>query len=364
MSLRKIGQFLSLPVDIQWRAALVRLPWLVPLQVLKVTTPEGPYPFIIQMTSRGQYKIPVYVFLPPEASRTDTHCPVHLDFHGGGFIMGSVLEQAPFCAMVAREKGCIVLSVDYRKGPLDKFPAAIEDAEDVLAAVLDKDRNSVAGRELRDNIRDYQKDLNKVKAESKSLQPKSASTLDPCRVSMSGFSSGGNIALNLALSVRTSDIKWPSIIPNDPQWIPLLLYYPSFDARLLPSERPRPSNMPAVKSRVNLALDDILMPTYLPKEQRSHPRASPGLVDIESLHPRAKVFLVLPEMDTLSEQSEVWIKKMEDAKQSQRLQVYRAKGMKHGWVNFPESWIGDAEKAEKKRAYDAMWAFWNKAVQE
>lgn len=39
--------------------------------------------------------------------------PVVLDFHGGGFIMGSPLEQAPYAAMMARELGAVVISVSY-----------------------------------------------------------------------------------------------------------------------------------------------------------------------------------------------------------------------------------------------------------
>ena len=46
--------------------------------------------------------------------------------------MGSYLEQAPFCAKLARELKCVVLSVDYRTGPIHKHPAALEDAQDVL----------------------------------------------------------------------------------------------------------------------------------------------------------------------------------------------------------------------------------------
>ncbi len=62
-----------------------------------------------------------------------------VDFHGGGFYLGSCLEQAPFCSSMARQLNTIVISVDYRMGPFHRFPAAIEDGEDVLSAILDKD---------------------------------------------------------------------------------------------------------------------------------------------------------------------------------------------------------------------------------
>lgn len=96
-----------------------------------------PHPFVLNLPSRGSYQSPLYVFLPPaihNAARTDP-IPVVIDFHGGGFFLGPCLEQTPFCAQISRELGAIVLSVDYRLGPFDKFPAAVED---VLYAVLDE----------------------------------------------------------------------------------------------------------------------------------------------------------------------------------------------------------------------------------
>lgn len=69
------------------------------------------------------------------AARTDT-VYVIIDFHGGSFSLGSYLEQAPFCAQLARGLGVIVWSVDYRLGPIEKFPAAAEDPGDILYTAL------------------------------------------------------------------------------------------------------------------------------------------------------------------------------------------------------------------------------------
>ena len=63
--------------------------------------------------------------------------PVVIDFHGGGFVLGSYLEQTPFCAKLARELNCVLVTVDYRMGPASKHSAALEDAEDVLSAFID-----------------------------------------------------------------------------------------------------------------------------------------------------------------------------------------------------------------------------------
>lgn len=42
-------------------------------------------------------------------------------------MLGSPLEDSPFCSSMSRETGALVLNVDYRLGPTDTFPAAIEE---------------------------------------------------------------------------------------------------------------------------------------------------------------------------------------------------------------------------------------------
>jgi acetyl esterase len=48
-------------------------------------------------------------------------------FHGGGLVAGSLDTHDPICRALANASGCRVLSVDYRLGPENRFPAAIED---------------------------------------------------------------------------------------------------------------------------------------------------------------------------------------------------------------------------------------------
>lgn len=353
-SFSRIAKFSTLPLPVQWRALLVRMPWLTPLAALRVTSPEGPFPSIFQLPSRTEeYSIPVYVFIPPvpDGSGGGTLAlPVHLDFHGGGFIMGSCLEQAPFCAMLARKTGRVVLSIDYRKGPIDQFPSAIEDAEDVLAAILDSSSQTRAGKLLRTEI-----------SRSFSSGTDVSTSLDIQRISVSGFSSGGNLALNLALSISTPDLDWPTLFPATQQKIPLLLFYPSFDARQLPSERQQPNDMPK-PGGVFSTLDTYLMPTYLPVELRAHPRASPGLADITAnkLHLGSQILLVLPELDSLAEQSSTWIEKVKKEGKENQLEVVHMPGMRHGWTQFPDYFLKDHERDAKQRIFEHAVKFVNK----
>lgn len=59
---------------------------------------------------------------------------VVLWLHGGGFVLGS-LETERSHAPLARESGCAVVSVDYRRAPEDPFPAAVEDCYATLCWV-------------------------------------------------------------------------------------------------------------------------------------------------------------------------------------------------------------------------------------
>jgi ATP-dependent RNA helicase DDX3X len=281
---------------------MVQLPRFAPLSILHITSPKGPHPFLISLPSRKDGLIVIYVFVPPrpvdledneKEERTQTgewKMPVVLDFHGGGFTLGSPLEQAPYAAMMSRELGAVVISVSYRIGPFHQFPAAIHDAEDVLSAILDTSGVSKAGKVLRTEIQRYydmtrEMALKKKKKENVTphLEGVTTITLDPTRLAISGFSSGGNIALNMAISVppcpefalsspttglshlqnerpspaRTmspllppnraptilDDVAQPWLSPlppphAQPRMLPLLLFYPSLDARLLPHERP------------------------------------------------------------------------------------------------------------------------------
>ena len=425
-----LSAFLQLPFAIQWRTFLVQLPRYVPLSILHLTSPEGPHPFVAALPSRDDaYSIPIYVFVPPSpASSPDDDddddddanynagprkLPVHLDFHGGGFIMGSPLEQAPFCALLSRTLGAVVISVSYRLGPLHQFPAAIHDAEDVLAAVLDSDGATPGGRALRAELQRHysmQQHAGRQQEQQDGAAARSSIELDPAHLSISGFSAGGNLALNLALSVPTSDspppsppaspspsssssssssatapdvsAPWPSLLPfptAHPTLIPLLLFYPSLDARLPHHQRPLPPSM-SQEPRVP-GLFSILGPTYLPQRFRAHPRASPGLANpLHALHRNVSIFLVLPERDSLAVQSQVWVGKMREAgwsgpvrkgdgdekgdvggetegkgegegRRNGGLEVWHAPGCRHGWTQFPESWLGKHEKAERRNVF-------------
>jgi acetyl esterase len=62
--------------------------------------------------------------------------PVLVYFHGGGWVYGSVRRNDSLARDLAVRTGAVVVSVDYRLAPEHVFPAAVEDAWEVLADVF------------------------------------------------------------------------------------------------------------------------------------------------------------------------------------------------------------------------------------
>lgn len=47
--------------------------------------------------------------------------------HGGGYVIGDVVQDNAFCALTARESDIVVVSANYRLAPEHPFPAALDD---------------------------------------------------------------------------------------------------------------------------------------------------------------------------------------------------------------------------------------------
>ncbi|XP_037476103.1 probable carboxylesterase 18 [Triticum dicoccoides] len=75
------------------------------------------------------------VFSPSADNAEATPLPVLVYFHGGGFALLSA-ASAPLdamCRRFCRELGAVVVSVNYRRAPEHRYPAAYDDCADVLS---------------------------------------------------------------------------------------------------------------------------------------------------------------------------------------------------------------------------------------
>src|SRR3954468_7087741 len=58
--------------------------------------------------------------------RTGPALPLIVNFHGGGWVVGSLDTADWLCSNVAAAAGAVVVSVDYRLAPTPRWPAAAE----------------------------------------------------------------------------------------------------------------------------------------------------------------------------------------------------------------------------------------------
>lgn len=63
--------------------------------------------------------------------------PILVYAHGGGFVTGNLDTDHAHCVELARDGGCLVVSVDYRLAPENPCPAALEDVESAFRYALD-----------------------------------------------------------------------------------------------------------------------------------------------------------------------------------------------------------------------------------
>lgn len=70
--------------------------------------------------------IPIRLYRPKSA--TPGNPPVLVYFHGGGHVIGDLESHDSVARALCNGGECAVISVNYRKAPEHKFPAAVEDA--------------------------------------------------------------------------------------------------------------------------------------------------------------------------------------------------------------------------------------------
>lgn len=191
----------SAPVEPIWHAAIPMSPQLDPeaealLEVMRAVGTAQPYTLPVEqareqmraaLVTRGE---PIALSVVEDASLPTPHgaltmrlyrpttgvLPISLFLHGGGWTLNDLDTHDRLCRRIARRSGWLVASLDYRRAPEHKHPAALDDAH-------------VAYRWLLDNAERIEG--------------------DPSRLAVIGESSGGATAACLTLLLRDLGAQLP-----------------------------------------------------------------------------------------------------------------------------------------------------------
>ena len=227
--------------------------------------------------------------------------PAILYLHGGGLIAGTPDMMAGATDAIARETGTVVVAPAYRLAPESPFPAGLEDAYSTLIWM------HTHATEL---------------------------GIDPMRISVMGWSAGGNLAAGLSILARDR-----SAVALRSQ----ILLYPTLDIRTgtedAPSDDPltgefiwaRPQNSFSWKmAKGDVANDDSRI-GYL----------SPSLTDNLSRLPPA--FIIAGALDLLRDEDIAYAQRLMKAGVPTELVVYS--GAIHTFDAFPGA-LGDRARAD------------------
>ena len=109
------------------------------------------------MIQQKGLSIPIRIYTP---INSPSLLPVLVFYHGGGMVIGDLDSYDTLCRQLARQSGCIVVSVAYRLAPENTFPAAVDDAfaatewvsENALSFKGDATRLAVGGDSAGGNL--------------------------------------------------------------------------------------------------------------------------------------------------------------------------------------------------------------------
>lgn len=157
------------------------------------TQPEPPAVAEVKdLSATGPHgAIPLRLYKPLGVQAASSGLPVLVYFHGGGWVIGDLDTHDVLCRQLANASGCAVVAVDYRMGPENRFPCAVDDCY-------------AATRWVRDHA--------------------ASLGVDASRLAVGGDSAGGNLAAVVSILARDA---------GDLPIVFQLLIYPATDMRRL-----------------------------------------------------------------------------------------------------------------------------------
>ncbi len=171
--------------------------------------------------------------------------PIALFLHGGGWMLNDLDTHDALCRRIAKRSGWLLASLDYRRAPEHRHPAALQDARLAYEWLLQ----------------------NAIRLEG-----------DPTLVALVGESSGANTAAGLALLLRDTGAPPPAF---------QILAYPPVDVPdRWPSYRERGSGYTLDRPLARWFVEQNLPPDFDPTDPYRDPYLFPlGAPDLRELPP-------------------------------------------------------------------------------
>ncbi len=234
--------------------------------------------------------------------------PILVFFHGSAFIICSIDTHDAMCRQICRRGGAVVVSVDYRLAPENKFPAAPDDC--FAATKWAAEHAAEIGG-------------------------------DPVRLAVGGDSVGG--AMAAVAAIRARDEGGPGISAQ-------ILLYPVTDHYSVqrPSYAERGSGCGLTRDAMIWAWDLYLQAPA----QGAHPHASP--IRAPSLAGLPKAYVITGEYDLLRDEGEAFAARLQQA--GVAVDRRRYDDMNHGFLN----WVGLVDRSTE--AMDAIGAWMRQSL--
>jgi acetyl esterase/lipase len=291
--------------------------------------------------------------------------PVVINFHGGGFTLGTATDDSRWCSTVVNECNAVVVSVDYRLAPENPFPTAVEDGVDAVIWIhkhaaelgIDKDKIALSGfsaggnmaftvpLRLWDEMMGFPRDEDNIRPNSPpnpftsgESSPASSTTAGPSQVEVldpiqppqpihTTTDKSGVQASHGELK-RISDISLRAIVP----WYPSLNYNQTRAQKRATTVR-KDQDLPAF-------FTDLFDESYLhPPDTISldSPYLSPGIAPTSLLKNALPQEIIMHtcEWDMLLDEGQVFRDRLMSEEIGKKVNYTMIKGVPHGWDKAP-----------------------------